>query len=437
MTYKVNYYIINQKEVILLRLSRNLIIAIFSLFLITVISVTVVMIIYFNSYIVTYDLDGGEMDETETRVWAGSEYSLPSPTKQGYAFAGWYLEGKYFLPEGVWEIEDDVTLTAKWGLRDENGVVYNKVDNGYVIESYNGGVVSNIVFPLKYNGEPVVGIVPHALDMLKGRMNDALEGFVKVYIPSTAIAEQQLSLFEGIMACRYNSVDRNGFIYLENESSVKVVGYTGNYGKSILVPADYKGKPIDGIGCFAFYGSEKFFNGEITDFYRILIPESVTTVGEKAFALCNEIKASIYYVKDGKARELIDLSRLYDWIEKAKISTGNDELVKVITQILPAFGWSEYTSANYYVRFNANGGEIVKKVQTVNSSGETVSITVKIKDTTLKKNKSYTLPTPTREGYTFDGWCYGETLVPQEGTRWGYDTHVELSAKWTEIQKEG
>lgn len=420
-----------------MRLSRKLIITIFSLFLIIAISVTVVMVMYFNSYIITYDLDGGKMEETETRVWVGSEYSLPTPTKKGYAFAGWYLDGKYFLSDGTWEIEGDITLTAKWGLRDENGVIYNKGEKGYVIESYSGGIDTNIILPAKYNGEPVVGITPHALDMIKIRISDSPYGFAKVYIPSTALTQEQLSNFEGVMANRYSSVDREGFIYLENESSVSVVGYIGSYGSSILVPIEYNGKTVDSIGQYAFYGSEKLFKGETTDFFRILIPETATSFGEKAFYFSNGIKVSLYHIKNGKTRELIDLSRLYDWIKKSKISPGNEELIKVVTQIVPAFGWSEHSSANYYVRFNTNGGEIVETVTVEDNSGETISVTVKITDKTLKKKKPYELPVPTREGFNFVGWYCDEKLVPNAGKEWCFDTHVELTAKWVEIQKEG
>ena len=420
-----------------MRLSRNLIIVIFSLFVLTVASVTVVMVVYFNSYIVTYDLDGGEMDETETRVWVGSEYSLPSPSKKGYAFAGWYLNDKYFLSEGIWEIEDDVTLTARWGLRDDLGVVYNEGDDGYIIESFNGSVTSNIVLPMKYNGMDVVGIRAGALDMLNERVKDVDEGFIKVYVPSTIATQQELSLGEDIFVCKYNAVDNSGFIYLEEGSSVKVVGYNGTYTTDILIPESYNGKPVTAVGNYGFYGTEKYLKGEADDFYRILMPESIKNVGENAFALCSGVKVSLYYMKNGNMLEIIDLSRLYDWITSVSISDGNDDLVKVVTQIMPAFGWSEHSSANYYVRFNTNGGKLVKKITIVNNDGENETVTVSVKDEALKKNKGYTLPTPTREGYIFDGWYYGETLVPIKGTSWGFDNHIEITAKWKEIQKEG
>lgn len=414
-----------------MRLSKNLIIAIISLVVLTAIFACVVLVIYLNSYIITYDLNGGELSETETRVWVGSEYSLPTPTKQGYAFAGWYLDGKYFSPEGIWQIESDVVLTAKWGLSDEHGVVYNEVDGGYSIERYNGAVENIVILPEEYNGKPVVGLNSDALDLLKDRASEVEEGFIKVYVPATAISEEGASAFDGLVVCRYNTVGKDDFIYLEGESTNAVVGYMGTY-NSVLIPEEYNGKQVNAIGAYAFYGSSAYVNAEADEFCRIFIPETVTSVGKGAFDLCGGSKASLYYLSSEGPLEIIDLSRLYSWLEKVAIDSDNEQLIDVITQIRPAFDWGEHSSANYYVRFDANGGEVLKNV-TVN--GETV--TVKVKDTTFKKNKPYALPEPTREGYAFVGWYHDGTLVAQAGNSWVFNTHVELVAEWTEIQKEG
>ncbi|MBR6515240.1 MAG: InlB B-repeat-containing protein [Bacilli bacterium] len=43
----------------------------------------------------------------------GDEITLPTPTKDGYTFNGWYLNDKLFT-ENVWSFDSDVTLVAKW-----------------------------------------------------------------------------------------------------------------------------------------------------------------------------------------------------------------------------------------------------------------------------------------------------------------------------------
>jgi uncharacterized repeat protein (TIGR02543 family) len=45
---------------------------------------------------------------------------------------------------------------------------------------------------------------------------------------------------------------------------------------------------------------------------------------------------------------------------------------------------------------------------------------------------SVTLTATENTGYNFDGWYYGEELVPQSGEKWSYVKHVKLIAKWSE-----
>ena len=43
-------------------------------------------------------------------------------------------------------------------------------------------------------------------------------------------------------------------------------------------------------------------------------------------------------------------------------------------------------------------------------------------------NESYTLPTLTREGYTFLGWYNGNTKITSE--LWGIASNVTITPKW-------
>ena len=75
------------------------------------------VLIYFGiTDIVTFDLDGGTMDTTQVRVLQGKEYSLPTPTKDGYAFAGWYFGETLVSMTGNWQYHGDIMLKAKWEI---------------------------------------------------------------------------------------------------------------------------------------------------------------------------------------------------------------------------------------------------------------------------------------------------------------------------------
>ena len=68
-----------------------------------------------RNFNLTYDLDGGLFTDEVTKTYEeniGLEV-LPTPTKVGYLFKGWYLNGE--LVESISkDLNTDVTLTAKW-----------------------------------------------------------------------------------------------------------------------------------------------------------------------------------------------------------------------------------------------------------------------------------------------------------------------------------
>ena len=76
---------------------------------------------------------------------------------------------------------------------------------------------------------------------------------------------------------------------------------------------------------------------------------------------------------------------------------------------------ANYTANDYTVTFNANGGN-------VNPSSKSVTF-----DSTYG-----TLPTPTRSGYSFDGWYLNNNLVEASTTVSTADNHT-LTAEWTAI----
>ncbi|MBO5262217.1 MAG: InlB B-repeat-containing protein [Clostridia bacterium] len=381
------------------------------------------VLIYFGiTDIVTFDLDGGTMDTTQVRVMQGKEYSLPTPTKDGYAFAGWYFGETLVSMTGKWQYHEDIMLKAKWEIFDELGFIYKKVENGYVIEEYRGEAKELIIVPKTYNNSPIVSIDEKAFKHLEASIPKSPNGYIKVLVPSTAVSNEDLVRFgQKLMINRYSAVGENGLIYLENNNDVSVVGFNGSYSTDIVIPETFNSKPVKTIGSYTFFGSLNHLDSNRAEFLKVLIPLNVENVGYGAFAYCRGMKALLYRMVDGMPVEIVqpdiaDYTARLDWLLKAKISEGNDNLVQLICVTSSSFGWSEYSNATYFVRFNGDGGYVDKSYMI------------------LKKKGKYSLPTPVREGYTFDGWYNGETLVPQEGEKWGFKTFVELTAKWTEIQ---
>ena len=66
-----------------------------------------------NDYNVAFDANGGNVNVDSQTVTFDSAYTLPTPTRTGYTFAGW-LNGDTKYNGGTWTTASDITLTAKW-----------------------------------------------------------------------------------------------------------------------------------------------------------------------------------------------------------------------------------------------------------------------------------------------------------------------------------
>ncbi|MCD7943522.1 MAG: InlB B-repeat-containing protein, partial [Clostridia bacterium] len=67
---------------------------------------------YVTSYTVTFDPNGGTSVSSQTVSYGSTATEPTAPTKTGYTFDGWYLDGaKYDFDTAV---TSDVTLTASW-----------------------------------------------------------------------------------------------------------------------------------------------------------------------------------------------------------------------------------------------------------------------------------------------------------------------------------
>lgn len=66
-----------------------------------------------NTYTITYDTQGGEIETPTSTVTYGEEYELLTPTKEGFVFVGWRYNNRDVVSE-KWSIAEDATLVAVW-----------------------------------------------------------------------------------------------------------------------------------------------------------------------------------------------------------------------------------------------------------------------------------------------------------------------------------
>ena len=80
-----------------------------------------------EKYIVDFDSNGGSSVRSQS-VLEGARATEPNdPTKSGYRFLGWYLDGSKFSFNT--RIYEDITLVAKWEKEEEKYNTYCKVEN--------------------------------------------------------------------------------------------------------------------------------------------------------------------------------------------------------------------------------------------------------------------------------------------------------------------
>ncbi|MBP3562691.1 MAG: InlB B-repeat-containing protein [Treponema sp.] len=110
-------------------------------------------------YTVTYKLNEGTFDSTTvpTSYNAYTSFELPTPTREGYEFVGWYTDENYATPasnDGTYKISTDTTLYAKWveavsGITHANNTLYISSYEGLKVfrDIVNGSLESNITIP--------------------------------------------------------------------------------------------------------------------------------------------------------------------------------------------------------------------------------------------------------------------------------------------------
>ena len=68
-----------------------------------------------ETFTVTFDAGEGTVDPATKTVTKGEKYGvLPTPTRDGYEFAGWFLGETEVTAETVFDGDSNVTLTARW-----------------------------------------------------------------------------------------------------------------------------------------------------------------------------------------------------------------------------------------------------------------------------------------------------------------------------------
>ena len=67
-----------------------------------------------DEFTVTFDLDGGELFEDKVIVYNGLVEEPAAPTKDGFSFLGWFVDGEEYDFDRP--VKNDLTIQARWQL---------------------------------------------------------------------------------------------------------------------------------------------------------------------------------------------------------------------------------------------------------------------------------------------------------------------------------
>ena len=291
-----------------------------------------------NKYTVTFDANGGTVTPAEQTVTYGSHYGeLPTPTREGYTFAGWFTEKEYGT---------QVTAVTKVTTVGKHTLYARWTKNSYEVKfDANGGAVTPETMTVTYGD--VYGELP----------TPTREG----YTFAGWFTEQNGGT--KVMADTKVTTAENHTLYAYWMQNIYDVSFDANGGKEAYEPK--KVRHGDTYGKF---------------------PPDPTRIGYKF--------AGWYTEKDGGAK-----------VELGDVVTSSHTL------------YAHWTANTYTVTFDANGGTVTPETMKVTYGclyGE--------------------LPTPTRKGFTFVGWFTN----PNGGTQVKADAEVTtaadrtLHAHWTQ-----
>lgn len=274
-----------------------------------------------KSYIVSFDPNGTDMETDRIKVEYGEYYMLPEPYRLGYGFLGWYNGAEKVESSGIWQIEGDTQLVAKWEFL-EFTITCDVNGDGEADRNYGYNSTSK-EFSIE---DPVEKgkIFSHWIDENGKTYNSNLT------IPSGSEGSYNLT------AVWWNYV-YNDVLYEYNGETLCVAGYIGNLQTDIFIPSEIFGKTVIGIKAGAFDGLEKkaIPYGYIS---RIIIPRTISYIGENAFNDCKNIRVTLQINYDDEAT-----LEVISWLQSVEISPiGNDDLVDVLTFKRPAIGFSQY-----------------------------------------------------------------------------------------------
>ncbi|MCR5113247.1 MAG: InlB B-repeat-containing protein [Acholeplasmatales bacterium] len=355
-----------------------------------------------KSFTIALDANGGEVSTTSLNVTYGEAYELPTPTREGYTFEGWYNDDTKIETTGTWSTlsSSNLTLKAKWSIK----VCTLTLDA-------NGGEVSTASLNVTYGEAYELPTPTREGYTFEGWYNDDTKIETTGTWSTLSSGNLTLKAKWSIKVCTL-TLDANG-------GEVSIASKNITYGKAYQLPTPTR----DGYTFAGWYNGDTLFaqtgtcetEGSITLVAKWTANTYSVVLNYNDESTTNQTVELTY----GEAYELPTPTREHytfaGWYYGDTLveNTGNWSIAGNVT--LEA----KWVGEKHNIHLYTSGGGIYSA-----SSNNAADIT-------LEYGKEYTLPTPVSNGYDFLGWYYGDTLIPLTGVS-EFTEDITLTAKWEE-----
>lgn len=350
--------------------------------------------VIYEKYHITYELDGGvnHIDNQDEYIVDDLPISLGIPSRDGYVFEGWYLNGEKVtsIAEGT---KGDLHFVAKWELADytihyelDGGINHPDNKNGYTIDNlpltlyqptkkgynFTGWYLNNQL--VEYLPENTLGEITLVAtwELATYDLFYNLDGgILESENPTTYTMNDEFIL---------NNPTKNGYNFLGwyvNDVKIEKIekGSTGNL--TLLAKWELQKHTIE----FNSNGGTNVSNQIVNHFDKVLEPDHPTRLGYDFLG---------WFIGEDE----------YDFNNEV---TTNLELV------------AKWQIINYNINYDLN--------DSINNSSNPSSYTVE---------DTISLLNPTKKGYIFVGWYVNDNKVEQINL--GTTGHLMLVAKWRTYQ---
>ena len=397
-----------------------------------------------STHVITLDPNGGTVDNTTVNVTFDKAFTLPTPTKTGYEFVGWF-NGETKVEDGTWTGLTDLTLTAKWKAKTYN-ITFTDVNKGpNVTFVYNDDVTEDKTVALETGKIFAYPEIPTRDGyVFAGWYTDS--EYTEMYTFTGDITED-MTLYAKWVPAKYTisgyigtgetkTVTSNGttvyyYAFVPMTSGNVTFSYSsGNYMCAYL----YRYDEVNDTLVTMYSNTSGYYNRSTTQsvvagqVYYVAIRSYYDNSYELSVKLSGEVfastaKAPMAYQAGSNATQQVTYDQSFTlptpvrpgytfkgWYNgETQVTDGTWTTASDLTLT------AKWEANQYQVTLNVNGGEMTEST-----------------NMTVTYDQAFKLPEPTRTGYTFLGWYAGETKY-ESGT-WTGTANVSLTAKWT---KEG